>query len=419
MHKQRIRDEETVYMENKDDIVIVSAARTPFSKFDTAMADMASIDLGVIIMKEVVQRAGIDPAEIDEINYGSCVLAELALETDVPARQATLLAGFPAESISLTLDRACCSSLTCLRLGYLAIKAGEAHIAMTVGSENMPRTPHLAPGLRKGMRLGHIQLMDGLFELGYTAKGFSPVAKDAGEVAVEHGVTREMQDEWALGSQTKYAQAFAAGKFNVGEELMALTIPQRRGEPIVIDKDESPRITTMEALAKLRPIYGSPTVTAGNAPPISAGSSAILFMTREKAAAKGLKPLATIVATVASATAPRAIAEIPAHTIQKALDRAGMELDQMDLIEINEAFAAVTLTSTKMLADGDEKKWKEILDKTNVNGGAIAIGHPVGASAARITMHLAYELRRRGGGYGVAAICGGLAQGEAVILRVD
>jgi acetyl-CoA C-acetyltransferase len=175
----------------------------------------------------------------------------------------------------------------------------------------------------------------------------------------------------------------------------------------------------MEALAKLKPIYGSPTVTAGNAPPISAGSSAILFMTRQKAKEKGLKPLATIVATVASATAPRAIAEIPAYTINKALDRSGLTLDKMDLIEINEAFAAVTMTSTKMLANDNEKKWKEIREKTNVNGGAIAIGHPVGASAARITMHLAYELRRRGGGYGVSVICGGLAQGEAVILRVD
>jgi acetyl-CoA C-acetyltransferase len=383
------------------------------------MADIPSIDLGVMVMKEVVKRVGINPGEIDEINYGICVLAEVALELDVPARQATLLAGFPAENISLTVDRACCSSLTCLRLGFRAIKAGEAAIAMAVGSENMPRTPHLAPGLRKGIRLGHIQLIDCLFELGYTAKGFNPLAKDAGEVALEHGVTREMQDAWALGSQTKYARAFAEGKYKIGEELMPVIIPQKKGDPIVIEKDESPRSTSMEALAKLKPIYGSPTVTAGNAPPISAGSSAILFMTRQKAKEKGLKPLATIVATVASATAPRAIAEIPAYTINKALDRSGLTLDKMDLIEINEAFAAVTMTSTKMLANDNEKKWKEIREKTNVNGGAIAIGHPVGASAARITMHLAYELRRRGGGYGVSVICGGLAQGEAVILRVD
>jgi len=405
-------------MESKNGIVMVSAVRTPFSKFDSAMADIPSIDLGVMVMKEVIERVKIKPEEVDDISYGSCIPAEVALETDVPARQATLLAGFPADNISLTLDRACCSSLTCLRLGVRAIKAGEAEIAMAVGSENMPRTPHLAPGLRKGTRIGHIKLIDCLFELGYTAKGFNPVAKDAGEVALEYGVTREMQDAWALGSQEKYAKAFEAGKFNVGEELMPVVIPQKKGDPIVIEKDESPRKTNMEALAKLKTIYGSPTVTAGNAPPISAGASAILIMTDKKAKEKGLKPMATIVTVAASATVPREIAVIPAYTIQKALKQAGLTLDDMKLIEINEAFAVLPLVSTKILANNDEKKWKELQAKTNVNGGAIAIGHPVGASAARLMMTLAYELKRRGGGYGVAAICGGLAQGEAVIIKV-
>jgi acetyl-CoA C-acetyltransferase len=405
-------------MESKNDIVMVSAVRTPFSKFDSAMADIPSIDLGVMVMKEVIERVGIKPEEVDDISYGSCIPAEVALETDVPARQATLLAGFPADNISVSLDRACCSSLTCLRLGVRAIKAGDAEIVMAVGSENMPRTPHLAPGLRKGVRIGHIKLIDCLFELGYTAKGFNPVAKDAGEVALEYGVTREMQDAWALGSQEKYAKAYAEGKFKIGEELMPVVIPQKKGEPIVIEKDESPRKTSMEALAKLKPIYGSPTVTAGNAPPISAGASAILIMTSKKAEEKGLKPLATIITVAASATAPREIAVIPAYTIQKALKQAGLTLDDMKLIEINEAFAVLPLVSTKILANNDEKKWKELQAKTNVNGGAISIGHPVGASAARITMTLAYELKRRGGGYGVAAICGGLAQGEAVIIKV-
>jgi acetyl-CoA C-acetyltransferase len=405
-------------MESKNGIVIVSAVRTPFSKFDSAMAEIPSIDLGIMVMKEVIERVKIKPEEVDDISYGSCIPAEIALETDVPARQATLLAGFPVDNISVSLDRACCSSLTCLRLGVRAIKAGEAEIAMAVGSENMPRTPHLAPGLRKGARLGHIKLIDCLFELGYTAKGFNPVAKDAGEVALEYGVTREMQDAWALGSQEKYAKAYAEGKFKIGEELMPVVIPQKKGDPIVIDRDESPRKTSMEALAKLKTIYGSPTVTAGNAPPISAGSSAILIMTTKKAKEKGLKPLATIVTVAASATAPREIAVIPAYTIQKALKQAGLTLDDMKLIEINEAFAVLPLVATKILANNDEKKWKELQAKTNVNGGAISIGHPVGASAARITMTLAYELKRRGGGYGVAAICGGLAQGEAIIVKV-
>jgi len=405
-------------MKNKDDIVIVSAVRTPFSRFDSAMSDIPSIDLGVMVIKEVIRRVGIKPEEVDEINYGSCIPAEVALELDVPGRQASLLAGFPAENLSLSLDRACCTSLTTLRLCVRAIKAGEAEICMSVGAENMARTPHLAPGLRRGVRLGPIQLIDNLFELGYTAKGFAPVAVDAGEVALEYGVTREMQDQWGWQTQERYAKAFAEGKFKIGEELMPVVIPQRKGDPIVIEKDESPRKTSLEALAKLKTIYGSPTVTAGNAPPISAGASAILIMTRKRAEQKGLKPLATIVDIIGTATAPRGIAVIPALTIQASLERAGLKIEQMDLIEINEAFAAMPLVSTKILAGNDEKKWKALLEKTNVNGGAIAIGHPVGASAGRITMTAAYELRRRGGGYAVASICGGLAQGEAVIIKV-
>lgn len=405
-------------MQKSDDIVIVSAVRTPFSRFDSAMADIPSIDLGVMVMREAIQRVGIKPEEVDEVNYGSCIPAEVALETDVPGRQATLLAGFPAENISLSLDRACCSSLTTLRLGLLAIRAGEAEICLSVGSENMPRTPHLAPGLRRGVRIGPVTLIDNLFELGYTAKGFPPVSVDAGEVALQYGVTRQMQDAWAFRTQERYAKAFAEGKFKIGEELMPVVIPQKKGDPIVIDKDESPRKTSLEALSKLKTVYGSPTVTAGNAPPISAGASAILVMTRKKAETKGLKPLATVVAVVGTATKPRDIAVIPALTIQAALKRAGLSIDRMDLIEINEAFAAMPLVSTKILAENDEGKWQALQDRTNVNGGAIAIGHPVGASAGRITMTLAYELRRRGGGYGIASICGGLAQGEAVILRV-
>ncbi len=406
-------------MEKQDDIVIVSAVRTPFSRFDSAMADIASIDLAVMVMKEVIRRVSVKAEEVNEINYGCCVMAEMALETDIPARQASLLAGFPPEILSVTLDRACCSSMTALRMGYRAIKAGDAGVCMAVGSENMPRTPHLAPGLRKGIRLGHIKLVDNLFELGYGAKGFSPVAVDAGEVALEFGVTREMQDEWAVRSQERYAEAFAEGKLKIGEELMPVMIAQRKGDPIVIERDESPRKTTLEALAKLKPIYGSPTVTAGNAPPLSAGAGAILYMTRKEAQEKGLNPLATILTSIGTATKPRDIAVIPALTIEQALQRVGMTVDQMDIIEINEAFAAMPLVSTKILAGNDEKKWKTLQEKTNVNGGAIAIGHPVGASAARITMHLAYELKRRGGGYGVASICGGLAQGEAVILKVE
>jgi acetyl-CoA C-acetyltransferase len=380
------------------------------------MNDLASIDLAVIVMKEVIKRVGVKPEEVDDIEYGTCCLTEVGLEGDVPARQASILAGFPPESLSNTMDRACCSSLTAVRMGINLIKAGEAEVVMAVGSDNMPRSPHLAPGLRKGARLGHIKLLDPIFEAGYMAKGFGSVAKDAGDVSVEHGITREMQDAWALGSQEKYAKAFAEGKYK--EEIVPVIIPQKKKDPIMIDRDESPRKTSLEALSKLPTIYGSPTVTAGNAPAMCAGSSALLFMRRKKAEKMGLKPLATIVDAVAAATDHRKICMVPAITIEKAFKRTGLTIDQMDMIEINEAFSAVTLTATKLLAKGDDKTWQKILAKTNIDGGAIAIGHPVGASAARLTMHIAYELQRRGGGYGVAAICGGLAQGEAVILKV-
>jgi acetyl-CoA C-acetyltransferase len=212
-----------------EDIVIVSAVRTPFSKFDTAMADIPSLELGALVMKEVVERVGVNPEEIDEINYGTCILPEVSLETDCPVRQATLLLGWPADILSNTMDRACCSSLTAVRAGINAIKAGEAEIVMAVGSDNMPRCPHLAPNLRKGVRLGHIKLLDPLFALGYAK--FAPVAKDASEVAVENGVTREMQDAWAVGSQEKYARAFAEGKFKVAKKSCPLSSPRRKGIP--------------------------------------------------------------------------------------------------------------------------------------------------------------------------------------------
>ncbi|MDD5723813.1 MAG: thiolase family protein [Syntrophales bacterium] len=399
-----------------EDIVIVSAVRTPFSKFDTAMKDIPSLDLAMIVMKEVIRRVGVKPEEVEEINYGGCIFAEMALEGDVPARQAALLAGFPAELISNTMDRACCSSMTTMRLSIYKARVGELKVGISVGAENMPRTPHLAPGFRWMPKIGYFPpLRDHLFEMGYKAKGFNALTVDAGEVALEYGVTRAMQDAWALQSQERYFAADAAGRFD--EELTPVVVPNAKGD-IVINKDESPRKTSMEALAKLGTVYGSPTVTAGNAPPLSAGATAVLFMTRSEAEKRGLKPIATVIDIAASATAAREIAVVPAITIQNVLDRNGLTIDDMKLIEINEAFAAMPLVATKILAKGDEKKWKELQEKTNVNGGAIAIGHPVGASGGRIMMHLARELERRGGGYGVAAICGGLAQGEAVILKV-
>src|SRR3989304_2900728 len=230
----------------------------------------------------------------------------------------------------------------------------------------MSRTPLIVPPhVRWGTKLGNIELWDGLFGLGY--KGFNPVSVDAGEVALEYGITREDQDRWAYQSQMKYARAFEEGKFKLGEELMRVEIPLKKGPPIVFEKDEFPKSdTTLEKLAKLPLVYGSPTVTAGNAPGLDTGASAILLMSEKKAKEKGLKPLAKILSMVATATTPRLIAAIPGFTIQKALEKARISLGQIDLIEINEAFAAMPLVSTKILADGDSKKMESLLEKTNV-----------------------------------------------------
>jgi acetyl-CoA C-acetyltransferase len=403
----------------KNDVVVVSAVRTPFGRFGGTLKDIPSIELGAMVIREVLRRVNVKGEEVEETYYGSAVPGEVGLETDVPARQATLKAGLPADHVSLTLDRACCSSLAAVRLGFRAIRAGEIEVALGVGSENMSRTPLIVPPhVRWGTKLGNIELWDGLFGLGY--KGFNPVSVDAGEVALEYGITREDQDRWAYQSQMKYAKAFGDGKFKVGEELMKVEIPLKKGLPIVLEKDEFPKPdTTLEKLAKLPLVYGSPTVTAGNAPGLDTGASAILLMSEKKAKEKGLKPLARILSMVATATTPRMIAAIPGVTIQKALEKARVPLDQVDLIEINEAFAAMPLVSTKILADGDSKKMESLLEKTNVNGGAIAIGHPVGASGARILMTLIYELSRRGGGIGVASICGGLAQGDGAVVQVE
>lgn len=406
---------------HSDDVVIVSAVRIPFGKFDGVLKSMDSIELGVRVVQEVVRRINLDPGLVDEVYYGTCIPAEYAIYTNVPARQITLLAGFPEETISLTIDRACCSSMTALRLGYRAIKSGDADIVLAAGAENMGNTPLIAGAAktRWGSRLGPIELEDVLFELGYGRKGFAPVATDAGHVALEYGVSREMQDEWAMASHAKWFQADQAGRFKTGEELMTLEIPQSRGEPVRLEKDESPRNNlTAEKMAKLKTVYGSPTVTAGNAPGLNAGASAIVIMRRSKAQELGLEAMATIESCLCAAGAPKYMACIPAEAIGKMLDRSGRALGDLDLLEINEAFAAVTLVSLKILAGDDPSKFEQLCRRTNVNGGAIAIGHPVGASGARITMTLMYELMRRGGGRGAAAICGGLSQGEAIMITV-
>jgi acetyl-CoA C-acetyltransferase len=405
-------------MSNPNDLVIVSAARTPFSRFGGALRAMHSSELGAVVIKEVLSRSGIATDALDELYYGMCIQSEAALLYNVIARQALIHAGLSPDTVSLTIDRACCSSLTGVQLGRKSILLDEAKICMAVGADNMSNTPIVLNGHRWGTGLGKPVMTDHLNPIMYV--GFNSIAADAGEVAVEHGVTREMQDEWAYNSQMRYQEARNAGKYKIGEELTAVEIPQRKGAPVIFEEDEFPKPkTTLEGLAKLGTIYESPTVTAGNAPGLDAGAAAMIIMKRSTAQEMGLTPLGIILSVGSVARSPHLMAEVPAYAIQQALGRADLTIGDMDIIEINEAFAAVPLVSTKLLAGDDAAKWDAIKAKTNLNGGAVAIGHPVGASGARVLMTAIYELRRRGGGFGAVGICGGLAQGDSAVIKVD
>ncbi|MGO9138102.1 MAG: thiolase family protein [Syntrophales bacterium] len=403
-------------MDKKNEVVIISTVRTPFSRFGGVLRNMHSMDIAVFAIKECLKRSKLRGEDLDELYYGMCIQSEAALESNVNARQALLRAGLPPSLVSLTIDRACCSSLSAVQLGFRSILLDEARICMAIGAENMSNTPLVVNGLRWGRGLLPPVIKDHLNPITYT--GFNFLAKDAGDVAIRHGITREMQDAWALRSQQRYQEALKNGKFS--DEMMAMELPGGKKGPVIFDRDEFPKAdTTMDGLAKLKPVYGSPTVTAGNAPGLDAGASALIIMKRSEAERRGIKPLATLLTVQSIAVQPDGIAEAPAPAIRKALAKSGLQLKDMNLIEINEAFAAMPLVATRILSEGDDAKWKELQDKTNVNGGAIAIGHPVGASGARILMTMMYELRRRGGGKGVCAICGGLAQGDAAVIRVD
>jgi acetyl-CoA C-acetyltransferase len=384
------------------------------------MRDIPSIDLGALVLKEVLDRTGVDGRDVDELFYGMTLQAEAALHTNVCARQALLKAGLPAEMVSLTIDRACCSSMAAAILAFRTIKSGEGEIILAAGAENMSRCPQISPPeLRWGKRMGAIEFRDCLSPLGHVWMA-EPEAKNAGEVAVQYGISREEQDLWAFQSQMKYQEALKAGKYKIGHELMTVEIPQRKGSPLIIDADLFPKPDVkLEKLAGLKTVYGSPTVTPGNAPGLDTGAAGLLIMARERAEQQGVPVLGTIEGSASVCTKPDLLAVNPGYAIQKLLKKTGLTVNDVSLFEINEAFAAVPLVSSKILGDGDATETEKIRKRLNVNGGAIAIGHPVGASGARLIMALIYELRRRGGGLGAAAICGGLSQGDAVLIKVE
>jgi acetyl-CoA C-acetyltransferase len=389
-----------------NDVVIVAAARTPFGKLGGGLSQVPATDLGARVIREVLDRTGTGAGEVDQLVMGMVLGAG---QGQVPSRQAGLKAGLPASVPSFTVNKVCASALKAVNLGALLIGSGEAEVVVAGGMESMSRAPYLLEDQRFGARLGDRTAVDTVFRDGLCCPADGVLMGVHGsDVAAELGVSREEQDAWALRSQQRYAAALADGRF--AEEIVPVAVNGG-----FVDADEQPRPdSTLEKLAALRGAFGEgSTVTAGNAPGINDGASAVLLMSAERARAAGLAVLGNWVTYAESAAEHPYLATVPAIAVEKAMARTRGEIDAdlLDLIEINEAFAAVAITSTRMLEVDPER--------VNVKGGAIAVGHPIGASGARSLMTLLYELRRRGGGYGAVAICSGMAQGEATLVRVD
>ena len=403
---------------DKNDIVMVSAARTPFGRYGGSLKDFDYFDLGAIPMREVLRRVTLDPKVVQEVFWGVGDTSPCKdVYTPVAARQTLLKAGLPAETPSISLDKACVSAMSAVKLATMSIRLGEMEVGLAGGATSFSQEPLIVRNLRfGGFRIGDVKMEDPLFALGY--KDYNPVSVDTDNVAAEYGIPRLEQDEWAVRSHMNYGKAWKEEKFK--DEIIPLEIPQKGKEPFLLDIDEQYRSdTSLEKLSKLKPIYGCKAVTAGNAPGLNDGATAIIVMTRKKANDLGLKSIGTILAMTSIAIHPNRMPEGPGFAIKKVLKMANLKLDQIDVIEINEAFAAVPLVSIEVLCDRDKAKAKEIQKKTNVNGSAIAIGHPNTSSGARIMMTLAYELKRRGGGYAVGAICGGLAQADACVIKFE
>jgi acetyl-CoA C-acetyltransferase len=389
------------------DIVIVSAVRTAVGKFGGSLAKIAASDLGAIVIKEALARAKVDPAQVSEVIMGQ-VLAAGAGQN--PARQALLKAGLPKEVPGMTINAVCGSGLKAVMLAAQAIAWGDAEIVVAGGQENMSAAPHVLPNSRDGQRMGDWKLVDtmivdGLWDV-YNQYHMGITAEN---VAKLHSISREAQDALALSSQQKAAAAQAAGKFK--DEIVAVTIPQRKGDPIVFDTDEFiNKKTSAEALGGLRPAFDKAgTVTAGNASGINDGAAAVVVMSAKKAAELGLKPLARIVAFGTSGLDPATMGMGPVPATRKVLQRASWDASEVNLFELNEAFAAQACAVNKELGID--------ASKVNVNGGAIAIGHPIGASGCRILVTLLHEMRRREARKGLAALCVGGGMGVALAVE--
>lgn len=390
--------------------VILDGARTAFGKMGGSLASLTASDLGGVAIKEALNRAGVSPDSVDEVIMGTVLQAG---QGQIPSRQAATKAGIPWGVKTETINKVCASGMRAVTLADQLIRLGDEETIVAGGMESMSNAPYYLPKGRFGLRMGDAQMIDGMIYDGLSCS-FNPQRVHMGtygnETAEKFDLSREKQDEWSFRSHDLALKAIDNGTF--AEEIIAVEVAQRKGDALKIDQDESPRRnTSTDSLSKLRPAFGKDgTITAGNAPGVNDGAAALVLMSEDKAKAEGKTPLAYIIGHAEVAIEPEHFPQTPGLVINAILEKTGKKLEEIDLFEINEAFAAVALASAQ-IANLDESK-------VNVNGGAVALGHPIGASGARIILTLAYELKRRGGGIGIAAICSGGGQGDAIMIEV-
>jgi acetyl-CoA C-acetyltransferase len=388
--------------------VILSGVRTPFGKFGGALSSLTASQLGGIAVKEAIARAGVKPEDVQEVILGTVLQGG---QGQIPSRQAAREAGLSWEVKTETINKVCASGMRSVTLADQIIRAGDEELIVAGGMESMSNAPYILPKARWGLKMGDSSVKDLMIHDGLSCS-FTGVHMGTygNSTAKEMEISREAQDEWALRSHERAIAAIKGGIF--AEEIVPVTVPQRKGAPVVIEHDESPRKdTSIERLSKLAPVFNSDgTITAGNAPGINDGAAALVLMSEERALREGKKPEAVILGHAAVAVEAKDFPQTPGLVINSLLKKTGKTVEEIDLFEINEAFAAVVLASEKIAGLDPEK--------INVNGGAVALGHPIGASGARIIITLMHELKRRGGGIGIAAICSGGGQGDAVMIEV-
>ncbi|MVV50603.1 acetyl-CoA C-acyltransferase [Pseudomonas sp. PB120] len=389
------------------EVVIVAATRTAIGSFQGSLANVSAVDLGAAVIRQLLAQTGLNPAEVDEVIMGQVLTAGAGQN---PARQAAIKAGLPFTVPAMTLNKVCGSGLKALHLGAQAIRCGDAEVIIAGGQENMSLSNYVMPGARTGLRMGHAQIVDTMISDGlWDAFNDYHMGITAENLAEKYSLTREQQDAFAAASQQKASAAIEAGRFV--DEITPILIPQRKGDPLSFATDEQPRAgTTAEALGKLKPAFKKDgSVTAGNASSLNDGAAAVILMSAEKAKALGLPVLAKIAAYANAGVDPAIMGIGPVSATRRCLSKAGWSIDQLDLVEANEAFAAQSLAVAKDL------EWD--LNKVNVNGGAIALGHPIGASGCRVLVTLLHEMIKRDAKKGLATLCIGGGQGVALALE--